>query len=402
MRHLPIDEIRSKLLTCIMEHMTVQQLFDQIYGIIQLPMICFDPSFSLLAYSFQRPFYYPHWEWLADSGSASQETILEYDYFSNQEEMVQNHGSILFDSGTTDGFAQYCGAVMNGDQLVAYCGIMTEDAARIDVQITTDMLINALSVIMRHNNQGDNEIRSILITESLTKNQSDYLSRRCKGNYSFITATCISNHKSTLQFIKSNLIWKGFHLLSCLVGDEILYILAGDQNSYMERESLLNALQGYSDKHGILFGISDCFTDPADIPSHRQQSVLAISLAAVSGVTTPVSLFNDYYSSYICQCAAEFYGTDHCMFPHIKTLSEEDSLRGTENLRTLYAWFDVGMNNAKAALVLGVHQATMINRLKHIAVFTGLDPSENFDSLRLEMKMYEIFKSHSLRGKEVV
>ena len=396
MRRLPIYEIRSVLLHCIIEKKTIQQLFDRIYSIISLPMICFDPNFTLIAYSFKRPFYYPHWEWMADKGSASQENILEYGYFSNQEEMVRSHGPLLFDSGTTYGFAQYCGAIMNDGQLMAYCGIIAEDAERNDVRDITGMLIKALSVIMRRDIQNDTKLRSIILDEVITKLQAEQLSRYCHGSFVFVSATCAAYQKSTLQYVRSNLILKGFKMISCLYGDEILYILAGGQNSTAESESFLNALQGYANNHGILFGLSDYFSDPTEVPVHRQQSVLAVSMAAASGQFTPISFFNDHYSDYICQCAMEYFGTENCMCPEIVLLSEEDANRGTENLETLKAWFDSGMNNAKAASLLGVHQATMINRLKHIGSLTGHDPADCFDSLRLEMNMYQAVKAHAL------
>lgn len=397
MKKLPIDEIRSVLLHCIMEHKSVQQVFDQIYEIIALPMICFDPSFSLIAFSFPRPFYYPHWEWMAEQGSASQENILAYDYLSNQERMIRSPGSKLFDSGTTSGFAQYCGAVMDRDQLLAYCGIMTEGTDRGDVQKTTDLLIKALSVIIRRDRKDEGIDTAILLGKSLTELQADSFRRRCSGNYIFVSATCSANQKSTLQFVKSNLKWKGFQMISSFIGDEMLYMLVGNQNSHMERESFLNALRDLSSKHGILFGLSDYFSGLHDISAYRQQSVLAMSMAAASGESISLSFFIDHYSEYICQCAMEYYGTELCLCQRIRALMEEDERRGTENVRTLKAWFDSSKNNAKAAMSLGIHQATMLNRLKHIASLTGLDPADCFDSLQLELAMFNAINAEALR-----
>lgn len=401
MRNLPIDEVRAVLLHSILERMTAQQLFDRIYKLISLPMICFDPSFSLIAYSFPRPFYYPHWEWIADKGSASPDDILEYNYLSVQEEMINSHGSQLFDTGTTLGFAQYCGAVMSEDRLLAYCGIIVEDADLDDVKITTDLLLKALSVIVRRDMDDDGTEKSLLLDEEITGQHTDYLQRHCKGDYLFVTATCGTNQRSTLQFVKSNLLWKGFRMLSCISGDDLLYILVGEQNSYMERESFLNALRELSLNHGVLFGLSDYFGDPYDIPPHRQQSLLALSMSAASGTTVPVSFFNDHYSEYICQCAMEYYGTEHCMYPDIMILKKDDERRGHDNIRTLRAWFDSGKNNARAAAALGIHQATMINRLKHIAALTGHNPVKYFESLLLELKMYQSVSAESARAERM-
>ena len=401
MRKLQICELRAELLRCITERISVQKLFDRVYKIINLPMICFDPSFSLIAYSFPRPFYYPHWEWIADKGSASQENILEYNYLSNQEEMVRSHGSLLFDSGNTSGFAQYCGAVMDGEQLLAYCGIIAEDTEREDVKAATDLLIKALSVIIRRSMDDGGMDISIMLGDSLSAQQTDHLNRRCAGRYIFVSATCGANQRSTLQFVSSNLHWKGFRAFSCLSGDELLYILAGEQNSYMERESFLNALRELSSNHNILFGLSDYFSAPEDIPTHRQQSMLALSMSAVSGETAPLSFFNDHYSEYICQCAMEYYGTEHCMWPDIRALKEDDEFRGHENILTLQGWLDAGRNNAKASAKLGIHQATMINRLKHISSIIGNNPADCFDTLQLELEMYHSASAEAARKERV-
>lgn len=397
MRRLPNDELCAALLSCITAHKTVQQIFDRVYEITALPMLCFDPSFKLIAASFPRPFYYPHWEWMAEKGSASQENILEYDYLSNQEEMVRSTGALLFNSGTTTGFSQYCGAVMNDGQLMAYCGIMLEDAEPADVKEATDLLIKALSVTMRRDMQDDIAERSIIVDDHLSPPQKETLYRKCSGMYLFVTATCGSNQKSTLQYVRSNLIWKGFRMISCLHGEDLLYILVGQQNGYVDRESFQNALREIAANHGILFGLSDYFSDPEDIAAHRQQAMLALSIAAASGDRTPISYFNDHYSDYICHCAMEYFGTEQCMCPEIRLLQEEDELRGTDYMRTLQVWFDSMRNNAVAAEALDIHQATMINRIKHISAIIGHDLSDYFDSLQLELDMYRSVMAEASR-----
>ena len=87
------------------------------------------------------------------------------------------------------------------------------------------------------------------------------------------------------------------------------------------------------------------------------------------------------------------------MYPAVKILKDDDKRRGHDNIRTLKAWFDAEKNNAKAAASLGIHQATMINRLKHITALIGHEPANYIDSLLLELKMYETMASEAIRSE---
>ena len=51
--------------------------------------------------------------------SLAEAVILEYNYFDNQERMIREREPLLFNEGTTLGYAQYCGAVLNGEELQA-------------------------------------------------------------------------------------------------------------------------------------------------------------------------------------------------------------------------------------------------------------------------------------------
>ena len=400
MRSLPLDEIQAMLLRGIMERHTVQQLFDDLYALIHLPMICFDPSFSLMAYSFERPFYYPHWEWLAQRGSAAEEVILEYDYFTNQEQMIRKREPLLFNEGNTYGFAQFCGAVMNGDQLMAYCGIMVEDAVQDQVREATRLLIKAVSVVLHKETQIDGLDYALIVDRSLSRQQEDYLSEQYPGGYLFAVLTCRVYQSSTLQYVKSHLLWKGHKLISCLIGQDMLYLLACCQPTGGD-PSLLFELNTLAETYHLMIGISDYFETSEGVPMHREQALLTLSLGVGKHNEREVFRFEELYCELICQTAVEYYGPELCQANEIRKLVAEDRIRGTEYLRTLETWLDNGRQNSVAAEKLGQHKATIANRLDRIGYLLGESPKDSFQRLQLELDLYRMLQTENEReGKE--
>ncbi len=130
MRVIDFEKLDGILLDSLLCGDSVQQLFDRVYDFLKLPLICFDTTFHLVAYAFPRPFYYPNWEYIVEHGGASESDILGYNYLEYQERMYKNGRSLYFDTGTCDGFPQACGPVLSDGRLVAYCGIMIEDAIK--------------------------------------------------------------------------------------------------------------------------------------------------------------------------------------------------------------------------------------------------------------------------------
>ena len=76
MRVIDFEKLDGILLDGLLCGDSVQQLFDRVYKHLQLPLICFDTTFRLVAYAFPRPFYYPNWEQIVELGGASESDIL--------------------------------------------------------------------------------------------------------------------------------------------------------------------------------------------------------------------------------------------------------------------------------------------------------------------------------------
>ena len=72
---------------------------------------------------------------------------------------------------------------MNGEQLMAYCGIMVEDAVREDVREVVRLLIKAVSVILRRESRMDGLDYALIADRTLSDQQSEYLAKRYRGGY---------------------------------------------------------------------------------------------------------------------------------------------------------------------------------------------------------------------------
>ena len=143
MKSIDHERLESVLLDAILSGGSLQELFDRVYECIALPLVCFDTTFHMLAYAFPRPFYYSHWEDMAERGSAAESAIIGYNYLESQEKMYEHGRSLCFDTGTCEGYPQACGPVMADGRLAAYCGIMIEDCRREDALRANDLIARA-------------------------------------------------------------------------------------------------------------------------------------------------------------------------------------------------------------------------------------------------------------------
>lgn len=75
-----MEALSTFLLDNILEGGSIGELLARVYQQTRLPVIAFDISFNILAYSFPRPFYIQGWEQLATLGIFSEEHVLSHDF----------------------------------------------------------------------------------------------------------------------------------------------------------------------------------------------------------------------------------------------------------------------------------------------------------------------------------
>ena len=397
MRRLPLDELKAQMLYAIIESWSIQKLFDHIYEMIGLPMICFDPSFVVLAYSFQRPCSYCHWEWLAENGCAPSETVFEYDYLSYQEVMAKSKNSILFNEGVTADYPQACGAIFENHHLLGYCGIMQEDSDAADLLAATDMLVNACSLLLANEKKHQAIPPSLILSETPSQELLYFLYSVSKGEYLYSVIQPKVSQIALLQYILGEITQRELSAIGCVDSHGLLHLLYYESVGQSCREEFYLLLSSLAEKHDIKVGLSDVFSNPEDIPTYRKQATCSIQNINTS---FKVQLFEEVYCKTIYKLALEYYGKDICLFPEIKLIADEDEASDTKLLETLDIWLLNNRRRSVTAELMSVTKNTVSARLERITQLIGRNPALDSMNLRTGLDLYKMICSLEEGGNQ--
>lgn len=391
MRRLPLDDLKTQMLYAIIEYWPLQKLFDRIYEITRLPAICFDSSFVTLAYTFPRPFYYCHWDWLADRGHASMETVFGYDYLSYQERMTKSEVAILFNSGITDSYPQACGAITVENHVLAYCGIMQEDSCEEDLLEATNLLIKTCRRLLVNEKKHQVIPPSLILGETTAPSLLLYLSSVGKNEYLYSIIRTKHTQQALFQYILGEMAKMDIGLLGAIDSRSMLNLLYYEIEGKNRREDFLEVLNAFADNHELNVGVSDLFSNPEKIPIYRKQAMFSLEEACES--SKRIQFFEDAYCKILCSSAIEYYGQKICDFPEIKVLAEKDAKDNTKLLETLDLWLRNDQRSSVVANLMGVAKGTVTTRLEKISTLIGRDLNIDALNLRLELDIYKMFCS---------
>lgn len=395
-----MDGLRTVFLESILSNDSVQTLFDRVYAFMKLPLICFDVSFAVVAYAFPRPYSYTHWEDIVAYGRASEKTIVENEYLTYQEFMYKKGSSSYFDSGTCAGFPQACGPVMQDGRLIAYCGIMIEDAGINEAIEANDLLSQVISVLLRpgRSEEGSTCVEAIaeraLLGDSLSLESAAKLCASYPPPYVFVTL-CSSGKSgvSTLEYVCSALCADKKRVIGCSSDGQYIYLLYYGLHPSSGLPVIMAALGDILRKHPFDIGVSDCFDNPSEISGGKIQSMLALSVGRASA--QKLTLFQEHYAEILGYCAIEYFGRNVCRLPEIDLLAATDARRGTEVLKTLEAYLRGFRRHTTAAAALCLHKNTVSKRIQRIEESIGVDLSDSktADRLSLGLIMHRLLES---------
>ena len=261
MKSIDHERLESVLLDAILSGGSLQELFDRVYECIALPLVCFDTTFHMLAYAFPRPFYYSHWEDMAERGSAAESAIIGYNYLESQEKMYEHGRSLCFDTGTCEGYPQACGPVMADGRLAAYCGIMIEDCRREDALRANDLIARAAArlILDRSRDGRGGAVERLLIRNEYGPETLAALSGALhQPPYAIVIVSAEGRGVSTLEYLRGRLCQGGSGAVGCLAGEERLYILQSGLSGG-ERGRALERLESVARLCGVRAGTSDIF-----------------------------------------------------------------------------------------------------------------------------------------------
>lgn len=329
MRRLDFDKLNSVLLDAVLRRVGLNELYAGVSACTGLPLICFDTSFRLVAHAFKRPFYFNHWEDIAQHGGADEDAVLGNNYLVDQEKMYKNRKSLCFDSGNSSGYPQACGPVLIGDRLVAYCGIMIEDCDVEDALRANDLLAEATAVLLRETSLdvGQPELaEKLLIENELGGEAARKFASAFPPPYAFIMISVQDSGVSTLEYIRGILCAPGKQRIGCRGAEKQLYMLQYG----LARGEDFSELQSITGSYGLACGVSDTFSDLAEISERRAQAMLSLTVGS-GGFST----FRGSYAEIAECCAAEFYGPYASKLRSIEELAGDDQAVDSDYVKTL-------------------------------------------------------------------
>ena len=383
MTALDFDSLRAVLLDAILKKQPVQTMFDRVYGCIGLPLIAFDVSFQVIAYTFPRPFYYPHWENMVSKGYASEEAIVANSYLIYQEMMYAKGRSQIFDWGTCKGYAQAAGPVLQEGRLVGYVGIMLEGTDAKQTLQANDLLAGAIALLLRggHDAALDKMSREhlaehVLLGNGISGEFAAQLTAKFRPPYVFALLSTREAGVSTLQYVRSVMCVPSNSILGCLSGEKYLYMLYYGVEPAKDLPAIRASLQSIAEKYSFLGGVSGYFSDPLSIPSRRMQALLAMYVGGKNGSRARVSAFQECYNEIVAYCALEQFGASACLLPDIEKLADRDRKSGGNYLTALEVYLDQFRRYSAAAARLGQHRNTIFNKIRKIGEFLGIDLSD--------------------------
>lgn len=369
MRRLDFDKLNSVLLDAVLRRVGLNELYAGVSACIGLPLICFDTSFRLVAHAFKRPFYFNHWEYIAQHGGADEDAVLGNNYLVDQEKMYKNRKSLCFDSGNSSGYPQACGPVLIGDRLVAYCGIMIEDCDVEDALRANDLLAEATAVLLRETSLdvGQPELaEKLLIENELGGEAARKFASAFPPPYAFIMISVQDSGVSTLEYIRGILCAPGKQRIGCRGAEKQLYMLQYG----LSRGEDFSELQSITGSYGLACGVSDTFSDLAEISERRAQAMLSLTVGS-GGFST----FRGSYAEIAECCAAEFYGPYASKLRSIEELAGDDQAVDSDYVKTLECYLRSFKRHSAVAEELGLHRNTVINRIKRIEGILDMDIS---------------------------
>lgn len=369
MRRLDFDKLNSVLLDAVLRRVGLNELYAGVSVCIGLPLICFDTSFRLVAHAFKRPFYFNHWEDIAQHGGADEDAVLGNNYLVDQEKMYKNRKSLCFDSGNSSGYPQACGPVLIGDRLVAYCGIMIEDCDVEDALRANDLLAEATAVLLRETSLdvGQPELaEKLLIENELGGEAARKFASAFPPPYAFIMISVQDSGVSTLEYIRGILCAPGKQRIGCRGAEKQLYMLQYG----LARGEDFSELQSITGSYGLACGVSDTFSDLAEISERRAQAMLSLTVGS-GGFST----FRGSYAEIAECCAAEFYGPYASKLRSIEELAGDDQAVDSDYVKTLECYLRSFKRHSAVSEKLGLHRNTVINRIKRIEGILNMDIS---------------------------
>lgn len=389
-----MKQIKRTVLPLMLGSCSVQELFDAVYSITALPMICFDTSFRHIAHCYEEPFNFSSWIDITNNSVASEENILVYRYLDAQEAIYSAGKATYINTGRSAEHPSINGAVIIDGQLAAYCGVMVENHPVKELYELVDLLCSLAAVILRDKdpaNMGQSLYSSALLDDSPGDDVLRQLRSQLPAPYFFATLMPTGHGMPAMQYARRYIQSQWNKSISCAAGRSV-YILFSDIPSDEMVERLRNSMEAFCLKYSFRFAASYSFFNLVEIPMRRQQAMLAMTVGQITQPDRMVYFFRYLYLDTIGYFAIQKLPENVYILPELRKLLENSGRHRHEYLVTLYCFLASLGRLTLTAKRLGLNKNTLIYKMNKIQGIMGLDLSDKrfCDRLLMSLSAYAV------------
>ncbi len=377
----------EELLKTILENDSVQAVVNKCYSILQNPIVIVDSSFKLLAWTSDKCVKDSYWNELMQDGYPSLSSILALQKANGYKEFI--HPTIVNTENPED-MRKIMTRIQDRNTILGYFSILEvnrefQESDLELVQLIAKIMAKMLLYRNVENNKCDNDrYEQLLIdildhklkSEKQIKERLPYLKWNFADKYCLLTIDLSDKDNfDTLSCYFKGAVKKLYPSSNMLIYNGHILIIDGiGQNLLQPEESYLEPIRKLLKKSGLYCGLSNCFTNIAQLDMYYKQSLLAIELGSTMGkADAEIHAYSDYARMYMIQICKKHEDLRYFYHPAILQLQEYDVLKGTHYIETLEAFLRYNKNSYAAAEAIYVHRNTMIYRINKIKEITGLD-----------------------------
>lgn len=390
-----IVKIQEICITAVLEQTDVNSLINSIYHVLQLPIIVFDETITLIAYAFPKQFYFQDWFEIVEHGAAPQRKQ-PYMFSDYQEFIYRNKKPTLINWGTTKDRPQTCCPIIYKDFLYGYIGISFEDCPFVDdvmeiesiIASTLGYLLNRSAGQVEDGSLSEDAVAALLLDTVPDPKIASLYQSYTLSPYYFSILHLFEPRKALLQHIQSTLCKSIPGILSAVYENQDVYLLI----SKAQQDTLSHTVQQLMftlEIKDYYYCISDSFNDPAQLSDYRLQAHYLLETCTMFRIPQHTCCFSEYYLDILLFFTVRQCGRTASIPGALRTLADHDQQEGKHYIETLTCYFDNLMSLSKTADMLHIHPNTIRIRLSRISEITQLDLSDRniTNQLRIGLRL---------------
>lgn len=368
---------------------------DLAHDILQNPMIIYDSSMKLLAYTRNDGSSDALWNDTVSAGAARTNSmedsleLLKYVEKLDQYEKPFRHSG----KGMTDPFYN-CNIMVNGHR----AGMITEMEHNCTVtQGHLDLLWNFSDLLsiqmqqedMQKQNAGiaNRQLIQDLLNGTITS-ENLLTTRLVAIHWQIFPVMRILRFAPSIPYISEDQWSQGLEALSALplhgIGslfpDKILYICT--TQTVEIPSSILEAIRLICRQYHFRCGFSDPFSSLLEVNRYSRQPELALTFSSEE-----LCFYQDVRFANLRQHLENYENPEDLVHPAVLQLKQIDETTGSDYLQTLQALFKSQYSQVAAALSLGIHRTTLFYRLQKIEELTGIRLNDAETMLHIQISL---------------